>query len=109
MAKYGVSGLRLARALQDVDPFAFLGHLNGVSVWPSVFGIGEAPGSGSKATVTGDSGRWTGGRSDHRDCRAVAVFGQRQGGDHQLRGTPSLRPLRGDPRRMASPAATQPP
>ena len=95
----------------DVDP-ANDGQRSAASprtVWPSVFGIGEAPGSGSKATVAGDSGRWTGGHSDHRDCRAVAVFGQRQGGEHQLRGTPSLRPLRGDPRRMASPAATQPP
>ena len=43
MAKYGVSGLRLARALQDVDPFAFLGHLNGLSVWPPVFPLLEVP------------------------------------------------------------------
>ena len=43
MAKYGVSGLRLSRALQDVDPFAFLGHLNGLSVWPPVFPLLEVP------------------------------------------------------------------
>ncbi|MCW8984986.1 MAG: hypothetical protein OQK55_06560, partial [Thermoanaerobaculales bacterium] len=43
MAKYGVSGLRLARALQDIDPLAFLRHLNGLDVWPPVFPLLEVP------------------------------------------------------------------
>jgi hypothetical protein len=43
MAKYGVSGLRLARALQDLDPIAFLRHLNGLDVWPPVFPLLEVP------------------------------------------------------------------
>lgn len=43
MAKYGVSGLRLARALQDTDPLAFLRHLNGLDVWPPVFPLLEVP------------------------------------------------------------------
>jgi hypothetical protein len=43
MAKYGVSGLRLARALQDVDLLAFLSHLNGLDVWPPVFPLLEVP------------------------------------------------------------------
>ena len=43
MAKYGVSGLRLARALQDIDPLAFLRHLNGLDVWPPVFPLLETP------------------------------------------------------------------
>jgi len=43
MAKYGVSGLRLARALQDVDPLSFLRHLNGLDVWPPVFPLLEVP------------------------------------------------------------------
>ena len=43
MAKYGVSGLRLARALQDFDPLAFLRHLNGLEVWPPVFPLLETP------------------------------------------------------------------
>jgi len=43
MAKYGVSGLRLARALQDTDLLAFLRHLNGLDVWPPVFPLLEVP------------------------------------------------------------------
>ena len=43
MAKYGVSGLRLARALQDLDPIAFLRHLNSLDVWPPVFPLLEVP------------------------------------------------------------------
>ncbi len=43
MAKYGVSGLRLARALQDIDPLVFLRHLNGLDVWPPVFPLLEVP------------------------------------------------------------------
>jgi hypothetical protein len=43
MAKYGVSGLRLARALQDIDLFAFLRHLNGLDVWPPVSPLLEVP------------------------------------------------------------------
>jgi hypothetical protein len=43
MAKYGVSGLRLARALQDIDLLAFLRHLNGLDVWPPVFPLLEVP------------------------------------------------------------------
>jgi hypothetical protein len=43
MAKYGVSGLRLARALQDIDPLAFLHHLNGLDVWPPLFPLLEVP------------------------------------------------------------------
>ncbi len=43
MAKYGVSGLRLARALQDIDPLAFLRHLNGLDVWPPTFPLLEIP------------------------------------------------------------------
>ncbi len=43
MAKYGVSGLRLARAVQDIDPLAFLRHLNGLDVWPPVFPLLEVP------------------------------------------------------------------
>ena len=43
MAKYGVSGLRLARALQDFDPLAFLRHLNGLDVWPPFFPLLETP------------------------------------------------------------------
>jgi hypothetical protein len=43
MAKYGVSGLRLARALQDVDLSAFIRHLNGLDVWPPVFPLLEVP------------------------------------------------------------------
>jgi len=43
MAKYGVSGLRLARAVQDIDPLAFLRHLNALKVWPPVFPLLEAP------------------------------------------------------------------
>ena len=42
MAKYGVSGLRLARALQDVDLPAFIRHFNGLDVWPPVFPLLEA-------------------------------------------------------------------
>ena len=43
MAKYGVSGLRLARALRDIDLLAFLRHLNGLDVWPPVFPLLEVP------------------------------------------------------------------
>ena len=43
MAKYGVSGLRLARALHDVDPLSFLRHVNGLDVWPPVFPLLEVP------------------------------------------------------------------
>jgi hypothetical protein len=43
MAKYGVSGLRLARALQDIDLLTFLRHLNGLDVWPPVFPLLEVP------------------------------------------------------------------
>jgi len=43
MAKYGVSGLRLARTLQDIDPLSFLRHLNGLDVWPPVFPLLEVP------------------------------------------------------------------
>ena len=43
MAKSGVSGLRLARAVQDIDPLAFLRHLNGLDVWPPVFPLLETP------------------------------------------------------------------
>lgn len=43
MAKYGVSGLRLARALQDLDPLAFFRHLNSLDVWPPVFPLLEVP------------------------------------------------------------------
>jgi hypothetical protein len=43
MAKYGVSGLRLARALQNIDPLVFLRHLNGLDVWPPVFPLLEVP------------------------------------------------------------------
>ena len=43
MAKYGVSGLRLARALQDIEPLAFLRHFNGLDVWPPVFPLLEVP------------------------------------------------------------------
>jgi hypothetical protein len=43
MAKYGVSGLRLARALQDIDPLAFMRHLNDLDVWPPVFPLLEVP------------------------------------------------------------------
>ena len=43
MAKYGVSGLRLARSLQDLDPLAFFRHLNSLDVWPPVFPILEVP------------------------------------------------------------------
>ncbi len=43
MAKYGVSGLRLARAVQDIDPLVFLRHLNGLDVWPPLFPLLEVP------------------------------------------------------------------
>jgi len=43
MAKYGVSGLRLARALQDLDPLAFFNQLNGLDIWPPVFPLLEVP------------------------------------------------------------------
>ena len=43
MAKYGVSGLRLARALQEVDPLSFFRQLNGLDVWPPVFPLLEVP------------------------------------------------------------------
>jgi hypothetical protein len=43
MAKYGVSGLRLARAIQDVEPITFLRHVNGLDVWPPVFPLAEIP------------------------------------------------------------------
>jgi hypothetical protein len=43
MAKYGVSGLRLARALQDFEPLAFFRHLKGLEVWPPVFPLLEVP------------------------------------------------------------------
>jgi hypothetical protein len=43
MAKYGVSGLRLARALQDVEALAFFRQLNDLDVWPPVFPLLEIP------------------------------------------------------------------
>lgn len=43
MAKYGVSGLRLTRALQDFDPLAFFRHLNALDLWPPVFPLLEVP------------------------------------------------------------------
>jgi hypothetical protein len=43
MAKYGVSGLRLVRALQDFDLFALLRHINDLSVWPPLFPLMEVP------------------------------------------------------------------
>jgi hypothetical protein len=43
MAKYGVSGLRLARALQDFDVLAFFRHLNALDVWPPAFPLLEVP------------------------------------------------------------------
>lgn len=43
MAKYGVSGLRLAGALASFDPALFLAELNALSVWPPFFPLLEAP------------------------------------------------------------------
>lgn len=43
MAKYGVSGLRLAGALATFDVPLFLRELNALSVWPPLFPLLEAP------------------------------------------------------------------
>jgi hypothetical protein len=43
MAKYGVSGLRLAGALATFDLGGFLAELNALSVWPPLFPLLEAP------------------------------------------------------------------
>ena len=43
MAKYGVSGLRLAGALATLDLPLFLRELNSLSVWPPLFPLLEAP------------------------------------------------------------------
>ena len=43
MAKYGVSGLRLTRALQDLDVLAFFRQLNALEIWPPVFPLLEVP------------------------------------------------------------------
>lgn len=43
MAKYGVSGLRLAGALATFDLPLFLRELNSLSVWPPLFPLLEAP------------------------------------------------------------------
>lgn len=43
MAKYGVSGLRLAQDLQRLDLVGFAAHLHELSVWPPVFPLLETP------------------------------------------------------------------
>jgi hypothetical protein len=43
MAKYGVSGLRLAGALATFDLGGFLAEVNALSVWPPLFPLLEAP------------------------------------------------------------------
>lgn len=43
MAKYGVSGLRLAGAIARLDALGFLRELNALSVWPPFFPLLEAP------------------------------------------------------------------
>ncbi len=43
MAKYGVSGLRLAGEIRNLDLLGFLRQVNALDVWPPVFPLLEAP------------------------------------------------------------------
>jgi hypothetical protein len=88
MAKYGVSGLRLALALQDLDPLVFLRDLNGLDVWPPVFPLLEVPafllaGPGYASArglvallfmVAIAAAFWSGSQSGHRSGFAVGAL-----------------------------------
>lgn len=43
MAKYGLDGVRLARAVRHLDPVAFLAAIDRMSLWPPVFPLLELP------------------------------------------------------------------
>lgn len=43
MAEHGVSGLRLASAVREVDPLAFVSAVHRMSVWPPLFPLLEMP------------------------------------------------------------------
>ncbi len=43
MAKYGLDGVRLARAVRHLDPLAFLSALDHMSLWPPGFPLLELP------------------------------------------------------------------